>query len=75
MVGVRTAPERTVNRCSCRHPSNIADLRTSDPPAAREIQLHASEQFTEYFGKGLAVVGFERSPDAGTYLLAPWHSP
>jgi predicted GNAT superfamily acetyltransferase len=55
-------------------PANISDLRTTDPPAAREIQLRASEQFTEYFRKGLAVVGFERSDTAGTYLLAPWHS-
>ena len=54
--------------------SNILELRQSDPAAAREIQLRASEQFTEHFGKGLAVVGFERSADAGTYLLAPWHS-
>ena len=55
-------------------PSNIGDLRTTDPAAARDIQLRASEQFTEHFRKGLAVVGFERSADAGTYLLAPWHS-
>jgi len=55
-------------------PANIADLRTQDPPAAREIQLRASEQFTEHFRKELAVVGFERSADEGTYLLAPWHS-
>jgi len=55
-------------------PANIGELRHTDPAAARAIQLRASEQFTEYFGKGLAVVGFERSSDAGTYLLAPWHS-
>ena len=54
--------------------SNIADLRRTDPAKAREIQLRASEQFTEHFRKGLAVVGFERSTDYGTYLLAPWHS-
>jgi predicted GNAT superfamily acetyltransferase len=55
-------------------PANIAELRSADPAAARAIQLRASEQFTEYFGKGLAVVGFERSDAAGTYLLAPWPS-
>ncbi len=31
-----------------------------------------SERFLEYFDRGLAVVGFERSADAGTYLLGPW---
>ena len=54
--------------------ANIADLRRTDPPTARDIQLRASDQFTEHFRKGLAVVGFERSADFGTYLLAPWHS-
>ena len=53
--------------------SNIAELRVADQAAAREIQLRASEQFTEHDTKGLAVVGFERSDDAGTYLLGPWH--
>lgn len=55
-----------------RIPNAIAELRTSDPAAARRIQLQASEEFSEHFGKGLAVVGFERADDAGIYLLAPW---
>jgi predicted GNAT superfamily acetyltransferase len=54
--------------------SNIDEIRRTDPAAARAIQLRASQEFTEHFGKGLAVVGFERSADAGTYLLAPWLS-
>jgi predicted GNAT superfamily acetyltransferase len=40
----------------------------------REIQRRASEQFLEYFRRGLAVVGFERSETTGSYLLAPWPS-
>ena len=54
--------------------ANIGDLRRADPSRAREIQLRASDQFTEHFRKGLAVVGFARSDEYGTYLLAPWHS-
>ena len=54
--------------------ANIGDLRRTAPDQARAIQLRASGQFTEHFRKGLAVVGFERSADFGTYLLAPWHS-
>ena len=53
--------------------ADIAERRRSHPEQAREIQLRASEQFTEHFRKGLAVVGFERSDAYGTYLLAPWH--
>ncbi len=55
-------------------PSDIAELRQSDPKRAREIQLSISEQFLLHFDKGLAVIGFERSQQAGTYLLGQWES-
>jgi predicted GNAT superfamily acetyltransferase len=55
-------------------PSDIAMIRAQDPASAREIQKGISEQFIGHFAKGLAVVGFERSEKAGTYLLAPWES-
>jgi len=55
-------------------PADIAEIRTKDYKRAREIQLRISEQFLEQFGKGLAVIGFERSDDAGTYLLGKWES-
>ena len=53
-------------------PKDIALLRSEDPKQAREIQKRVSDRFLEYFSKGLAVVGFERSEEAGTYLLASW---
>jgi predicted GNAT superfamily acetyltransferase len=55
-------------------PNEIAALRQSDVRSAREIQMSISEQFLRYFDKGLAVVGFEKSTTAGTYLLGPWES-
>ena len=55
-------------------PAEIAELRANDPKKARGIQIHISEQFTSCFGRGLAVVGFEKSADAGTYLLGKWAS-
>ncbi len=55
-------------------PADIAEIRTKDHKRAREIQLRISEQFLEHFGKGLAVIGFERSDEAGTYLLGKWES-
>ncbi len=55
-------------------PAQIATLRHSNPPQARDIQKRVSEQFLEYFDKGLAVIGFERSTEAGTYLLGKWES-
>ena len=55
-------------------PVEIEELRKSDPKRAREIQLSVGEQFQLHFEKGHAVVGFEKSEQAGTYLLGPWES-
>jgi predicted GNAT superfamily acetyltransferase len=53
-------------------PVEIAGLRTSDPRRAREIQQSIGEQFNRHFRPGLAVIGFEKSERAGTYLLGQW---
>jgi predicted GNAT superfamily acetyltransferase len=50
-------------------PADIGILRREDPKRARQIQQRVSEQFEEYFSRNLAVVGVERSADAGTYLF------
>ena len=55
-------------------PSDIAEIRTNDPTRAREIQKKASEQFLAAFDRDLAVIGFEKSREAGTYLLGKWES-
>jgi predicted GNAT superfamily acetyltransferase len=55
-------------------PSDIADIRANDPKRAREIQKSISDRFLEYFDRGLAVIGFEKSTEFGTYLLGPWDS-
>jgi predicted GNAT superfamily acetyltransferase len=55
-------------------PADIAAIRASDPKRAREIQLKASDEFREAFDRELAVIGFERSEEAGTYLLGQWES-
>ena len=51
-------------------PNSIGEMRTSNPERAREIQKQAGERFQQYFDDGLAVVGVERDPGHGTYLLA-----
>ena len=55
-------------------PADIGAIKRSDGKRAREIQTRVREQFLEHFSKELAVVGFERSPENGEYLLGPWHS-
>ncbi len=53
-------------------PNDIVRLKKEDPHAARVVQAEASAQFLLNFGNGLAVVGFEMSEIAGTYLLGEW---
>jgi predicted GNAT superfamily acetyltransferase len=55
-------------------PSDIGDIRANDPARAREIQKLASDQFRAAFDRDLAVIGFEKSEQAGTYLFGPWES-
>jgi predicted GNAT superfamily acetyltransferase len=73
VVAGRTKPAAdVVARISV--PANIAELRATDPRAAREVQAEVSAAFLAHFAANLAVIGFEISPEAGTYLLGPWNS-
>jgi predicted GNAT superfamily acetyltransferase len=53
-------------------PAEISQIRETDPQRAREIQLRVSDEFQDAFDRDLAVIGFERSEAAGTYLLGTW---
>ena len=53
-------------------PAEIAAIRKKEPERAREIQKQASRTFLDAFGRGLAVIGFEKSAQAGTYQLGQW---
>jgi len=55
-------------------PSNINDLIQNDPARGRQIQKDVGDQFDQQFRAGLAVIGFEKSEDSGTYLLGTWES-
>jgi predicted GNAT superfamily acetyltransferase len=55
-------------------PAQIHDLRENDPKRAREIQARVSEAFDRHFQAGLAVIGFEKTDQAGNYLLGQWES-
>jgi predicted GNAT superfamily acetyltransferase len=55
-------------------PAEIAEIRSTDPERARAVQASVGSQFDDAFSKGLAVTGFERTAEAGTYLLSPWES-
>ena len=63
--------ERTIE-ARIELPADIADIRRSDPKRARAIQQRMGEQLQECFARGLAVVGFEVTPQTGTYLIGAW---
>jgi predicted GNAT superfamily acetyltransferase len=41
---------------------------------ARQVQKTIGDDFDKYFRAGLAVIGFEKTEDSGTYLLGQWES-
>jgi predicted GNAT superfamily acetyltransferase len=63
----RERPRRIEERIAV--PADIDQLRRNDPARAREIQRANAERFLDGFRRGLAVIGFERGADGGTYLL------
>ena len=50
--------------------NDIYKIKANDFPQAREIQKRVADQFLENFSKNLAVTGFERSAENGTYLFS-----
>ena len=64
----RTAPRSAsrippISRASARDDRDGARARSSRP---------TRERFQDAFARGLAVTGFERTEEHGTYLLEPW---
>lgn len=55
-------------------PANIGELKRDRGDEAREIQARVAEEFNQYFRQDLAVIGFEKTEDSGTYLLGTWES-
>jgi predicted GNAT superfamily acetyltransferase len=55
-------------------PNDIAEIRAQEPHRARQIQAGIAAQFEQYFDDGLAVLGYEKNSDSGTYLLGKWES-
>jgi predicted GNAT superfamily acetyltransferase len=64
-------PARTVDE-RIEVPADIDVIRREEPRRAREIQKSLGARLTSGFDRGLAVIGFERSDRAGTYLLGRW---
>jgi predicted GNAT superfamily acetyltransferase len=55
-------------------PAEISELRAQNPQRAKEIQASIADQFDRHFQAGLAVIGFEKTTEAGVYLLGTWES-
>jgi predicted GNAT superfamily acetyltransferase len=55
-------------------PTGLDRLRRSDPAEVIDIQQRVARLFQQNLDAGLAVTGFERSPEFGTYLFSSWPS-
>lgn len=66
--------ERSAIEARIPLPQEIGTIRSGNPERAREIQTKTREQFQAALGRDLAVIGFERSEETGTYLLGKWES-
>jgi predicted GNAT superfamily acetyltransferase len=55
-------------------PTGIDRLRRTDPDEVLQIQQRVARLFQQNLADGLAVTGFERSADSGTYLFSSWPS-
>lgn len=51
-------------------PADIDEIVAQNRLVARQIQASVAEQFETHFRSGLAVTGFEKTPEFGTYLLS-----
>lgn len=81
MYGIRAHENLPTDRC-------IAEWWIAEPPAKTEIAARVSlppqksresqealaRELQGHFADGLAITGFERSGESGTYLLSPWPS-
>ncbi len=50
-------------------PQEIGDLKKTNPGRAKEIQARIRRAFEQWLPKGLAAVGYEKTPEAGAFLL------
>jgi len=66
--------QRPITEAVISVPAQIAEVRERDAERAREIQECVSEQFDRHFQANLAVIGFEKTDQAGSYLLGQWES-
>ena len=64
-------PERRVEE-RIEVPADIDVIRRAEPRRAREIQKTLGVHLMGGFDRGLAVIGFERSANAGIYLMGRW---
>jgi len=51
--------------------AEIGEIRKKDPVRARAIQAQIADDLEAAFARGLAIVGVDRTPEWGTYLLGP----
>ena len=66
--------QETITLARIPVPKGLDRLRRTDPAEVIDIQQRVARLFQQNLESGLAVTGFERSADHGTYLFSSWPS-
>ncbi|MBI3666032.1 MAG: GNAT family N-acetyltransferase [Acidobacteria bacterium] len=53
-------------------PIEIGELKKNQPQKARQVQARLRKEFEHWFSRGLTVIGYEITPQAGAFLLGTW---
>jgi len=53
-------------------PAELERWQREDSSQVGAVQARLREEFTRWFAKGYAAIGFRRAPENRAYLLAPW---
>jgi predicted GNAT superfamily acetyltransferase len=73
VAGQRRARPEKREAARIHVPGNIAELKKQFPEEAARVQARLGEQFQQWFGRGYAVTGLEKTAEGADYLLEPFH--
>ena len=70
IAGVATEPRDAPARIEL--PAGLDACRASGINKVAQVQSRIRGEFTNWFARGYAAIGVEKTPSAAAYLLAPW---
>ncbi len=74
LAGKRASAAKSKRVARITIPSNVEELRSSDPSQARELQSEVRAQFLRWLGEGYSATAVAPSKSGMDYILEPWSS-